>query len=127
MNRVMLDASAVLAFVIGEPGSDRVPVMTGEAAISSVNYAEVVSIMIAQGMGETSVRQQLAQIVLDVIDFDRNLAEEAGFMIAKTKACGLSLGDRACLATAKREQIPALTSDRSWSKVDVGVQVQLIR
>lgn len=127
MNRVMLDASAVLAFVNGETGSDRVPVMTGEAAISAVNYAEVVSIMIAQGMGEVPVREQLARIVLDVVDFDRGLAEEVGLMIAKTKALGLSLGDRACLAAARREQIPALTSDRSWSKVDIGVEVQLIR
>jgi PIN domain nuclease of toxin-antitoxin system len=123
----MLDASAVLAFVNGEPGGDLVPVTTGEAAISAVNYAEVVSVMTSQGVNESSVRRQLAQIVLEVIDFDRGLAEEAGLMIAKTKDGGLSLGDRACLAAAKREQIPALTSDRSWSRVNVGVKVQLIR
>jgi PIN domain nuclease of toxin-antitoxin system len=123
----MLDASALLAFLNGETGGERVPVTTGEAAISAVNFAEVVSVMTAQGMNEALVRKQLAQVVLDVVDFDRMSAEDAGFMIARTKDLGLSLGDRACLAAARREQVPAMTGDRSWSKADVGVNVQLIR
>ena len=38
-----------------------------------------------------------------VVDLDARLAIEAGAMIAQTKPFGLSLGDRACLALAKRE------------------------
>jgi PIN domain nuclease of toxin-antitoxin system len=127
MSRVILDASAVLAFVNDEPGGDAVPVTTGDACISAVNYAEVISVMTARGMDETSVRKQLEQIVLDVLDFERHSAEDAGFLIGQTAHLGLSFGDRACLATARRENIPALTSDRSWAGVNVGVKVQLIR
>lgn len=127
MSRVMLDASALLAFLNGEPGGDTVPAMTGDAVISSVNFAEIVSVLTAQGMDEALVRKQLGLLVLDVRDFGRQAAEEAGFMIAQTRSSGLSLGDRACLAAARHERIPALTADRSWSKIDVGVEIQFIR
>ena len=123
----MLDASALLAFVNGEPGGDLVPLTTGEAMMSAVNLSESISVMITQGMSEASVRKQLASILLEVLDFDRSCAENAGFMIQKTKPFGLSLGDRACLATALDRHIPALTGDHSWSKTDVGVAVKFIR
>ncbi len=127
MSRVVLDASALLAYFNGEPGAASVPVTTGEAAISSVNYAETIAVMTARGMSESFVRRQLSSIVLDIVDFDRACAERAGFMIGATKGAGLSLGDRACLATAAQANVPALTTDRSWNKVAVGVTVQLIR
>jgi PIN domain nuclease of toxin-antitoxin system len=127
MSRVVLDASALLAFINGEPGGEIVPVTTGDALISAVNFAEVISVMTTQGMDETAVRKQLAQVVLEVLEFERGSAEEAGFMISKTKGQGLSLGDRACLSAARRESIPAMTSDRSWANVHVGVEVKLIR
>jgi PIN domain nuclease of toxin-antitoxin system len=44
-----------------------------------------------------------------------------------TKSAGLSLGDRCCLALARRLGAPALTSDAAWVKLDVGVAVRLIR
>jgi len=46
---------------------------------------------------------------------------------AATRAQGLSLGDRACLATGLRLGWPVITADRSWAIVDVGVTVHLIR
>jgi PIN domain nuclease of toxin-antitoxin system len=72
-------------------------------------------------------RAALGIVSIDVTDFDRVLAEQTGALIAKTKRSGLSLGDRACLALAAREQVPALTSNRAWSKLELGVEVRLIR
>ncbi len=42
---------------------------------------------------------------------------------------GLSLGDRYCLALAKREGRPALTAERRWSTIAeaAGVVVEMIR
>jgi hypothetical protein len=40
---------------------------------------------------------------------------------------GLSLGDRACLALAKRLAVPAVTAGQACSGLDVGVAVGLIR
>ncbi len=40
---------------------------------------------------------------------------------------GLSLGDRACLALAMSRAIPALSADRTWIQLDIGVVIQPIR
>jgi PIN domain nuclease of toxin-antitoxin system len=50
-------------------------------------------------------------------------------MVAQTRPLGLSLGDRACLALARRERLPALTADRIWLQAGtlIGVEVRLIR
>jgi PIN domain nuclease of toxin-antitoxin system len=44
-----------------------------------------------------------------------------------TKALGLSLGDRTCLALAIERDCPAMTADRNWAKLNIGVPIQLIR
>ena len=54
-------------------------------------------------------------------------AVSAAALRAATRHAGLSLGDRACLALALRESAPVMTADRDWLKVDVGVEVLLIR
>ena len=45
----------------------------------------------------------------------------------KTKALGLSLGDRACLALAQRQALPVLTADKTWKQLDLAIEVQLLR
>jgi PIN domain nuclease of toxin-antitoxin system len=123
----MLDTSALLAYLNGETGADKVPVNAGDAAMSTVNYAETVAVLTRRGMSAAEVRTILSSVLLNVVDFDRGMAEVAGFMIATTRPFGLSLGDRACLAAARSAGIPAMTADRSWSKLGIGVPIQLIR
>jgi PIN domain nuclease of toxin-antitoxin system len=64
---------------------------------------------------------------LDIVDFDRAFAESTGELVDQTKAHGLSLGDRACLALAAREKLPAVTADRAWTKLNIGIDIKLIR
>jgi PIN domain nuclease of toxin-antitoxin system len=123
----MLDSSALLAYLNGEAGADKVPVNSGDARISTVNYSETVAVLARRGMSAGELRTVLSSLLLDVVDFDRSAAEEAGLMITTTKPLGLSLGDRACLAAALREGIPAMTTDRAWGGLGIGVTVQLIR
>jgi PIN domain nuclease of toxin-antitoxin system len=127
MSKVVLDASALLAFLNGEPGGDLVPADTGEAVISTVNLAEVISVLTKRGVAESEIRRRLRQLALDVLDFDRSIAERTGLMIASTQTHGLSLGDRACLATSLSQRLPVMTCDRSWSNVAVGASVQVLR
>ena len=48
MNKVVLDTSALLAYLFQEPGADKVSSIleTGSGLISSVNYAELVGKLI---------------------------------------------------------------------------------
>jgi ribonuclease VapC len=123
----MLDASALLAFLSGETGSENVPATSGQAMISAVNYAEAVSVLTRRGVPAADVCRQLSRLILDIVEFGSESAEMAGFLIEKTKSSGLSLGDRACLAEASRSKIPALTADQAWHGLDIGVPIQFIR
>lgn len=64
---------------------------------------------------------------LEIVAFDAELAYHAGHLRGLTKAVGLSLGDRACLALAQHLGLPALTDDRSWADLPLGVAIQVIR
>jgi PIN domain nuclease of toxin-antitoxin system len=127
MAKVVLDASALLAFVTGEPGGEIVADAIGDAVISTVNFAEAVTKLIDRGASLDGARDVLGIAEYGIVEFDRGQAEATGALIAKTRKRGLSLGDRACLALAQRERIPALTADRGWADLDVGVDVRLFR
>jgi PIN domain nuclease of toxin-antitoxin system len=64
---------------------------------------------------------------LPVAPFDEALALRAGELRLLTARHGLSLADRACIALAERERLPAVTADRAWTKLDLGVEIRLIR
>ena len=70
---------------------------------------------------------QLGIVELEIIDFTRSLAEQAGGLVARTRSKGFSLGDRACLALAQREGVPAFTADCAWASLDIGIEIRLIR
>jgi ribonuclease VapC len=126
--KVILDTSAVLAFVQQEPGADIVRANLAEAGICAVNLAEAVTVLVRNGRRDfDAIRLEMETLDLDLIDFDGDLALVTGELVAKTKPYGLSLGDRACLAAAMREGIPAMTAERSWGKLDLGIDIQLIR
>lgn len=129
MSQTVLDASALLALLLDEPGAAIVAQAIADARISSVNYAEVVSHFIHAGMPAEQVEAMLRPLPLTVIDADQALATRAGNLRAATAKAGLSLGDRFCLALAYRDGLPALTADRQWRGVAdaAGVQVSVIR
>ena len=127
MASAILDTSALLAYVKGEQGAELVASLIGDAAISAVNFAEAVSKLVEKGATLDLARAALGVANVDIVDFDRALAEQTGALIAKTKRSGLSLGDRACLALAAREQVPVLTGDRAWSKLGLNIEIRLIR
>jgi PIN domain nuclease of toxin-antitoxin system len=124
----VLDASAVLAVVFQEPGHERVDEEIEDGAyILTVNLAEVVATMQQRGLSEARIRAILSTIRAQLVPFDEDLAYRAGLLRSATRAAGLSLGDRACLALAERLGLPAMTSDRVWSSLQIGIQVDVIR
>lgn len=129
MNKLVLDSSAVLAYLFQEPGADKVlPILeSSSGVISSVNYAEVVGKLIDRGMPPAIIRETLLGLALDLVEHDEPQAFLSGELRATGKAFGLSLGDRACLALGIIKQLPVATADRSWRSLSLPTEVRVIR
>ncbi len=125
--RWVFDASAVLALLQDEPGAVEAEARLPGAAICAVNLSEVVGKLIDVGMPEAEARPMLEALGLTVVPFDADLAWRTAALRPLTRRFGLSLGDRACLATALLLGCPALGADRAWSELGLPVTVGLIR
>jgi PIN domain nuclease of toxin-antitoxin system len=127
VNRAVLDASAVLAVLNGEPGNERVTEVLPDAAISAVNLSEVMAKLAEWGMPQEAIVASLSGLGLKVYPFDEATALPAAMLRPQTKALGLSFGDRACLALGVRLSAPILTTDRHWRSLRLPVKVEVIR
>ena len=129
MSDAVLDASALIAYLLNEPGMDRAAKAIEGASIGVVNFSEVVAYFAHRGMAFADIDEMLLPLPVIIEPADAELARVAGQFRVQTSKAGLSLGDRFCLALAKREGLPALTADRRWADVAeaVGVTVELIR
>jgi len=124
----VLDASALLAYLHGEPGSARVQrALTEEAIVSAVNLAEVLSKLADAGHDPEVVRDRVGVLPLDIVPFDDAQAVEGALLRTSTAEAGLSLADRACLALGRRLGRGVLTADRAWIGLIPGLEVELIR
>jgi PIN domain nuclease of toxin-antitoxin system len=122
-----LDASALLAFLFGESGHAAVAEVIDDCGLSSVNLAEVISRFARDGHNPELVYRQIAGSGITIVPFHGQDAMLAAGLVPLTRACGLSLGDRACLALALRHGITAITADHAWSRVDLPIPVRVIR
>lgn len=129
MTGFVLDASALLALLLAEPGADRVKAGLDGSVMSTVNLAEVVSHYAKLGAARPDIEALLRPLPIRWASVDAALSYEAGMLRPLTVEGGLSLGDRYCLALAKREGLPALTAERRWSTIAeaAGVVVEMIR
>jgi ribonuclease VapC len=123
----VLDASAILALLNSEPGSDVVSEALPGSVISALNLSEVVAKLEETGMPEKEIRRVLYPLGLDVESFDEDQAYRAGVLRSSTTNLRLSLGDRGCLGLAQKLGLPALTADKRWLQLSVGVTVRTIR
>lgn len=129
----VLDASALMAVLHDEDGASVVMEAIGEgAAISVANWAEVLSKLAEAGRNPEDASSELrrAEGSRRALTIEPMTAADC-IAIARlrpiTRAQGLSLADRACLALAQRLRVPALTADREWVAADVEAEVRLIR
>jgi ribonuclease VapC len=127
----VIDASALLAVARDENGANVVLdlINTEECVVSSVNLAEVASKLIDLGLPTSELHNAIAQFNVDAIDFSQEQVIVSAEIRPITKAIGLSLGDRACIALAKLMNGCAVTADKAWSDIaePVGVSIIIIR
>jgi PIN domain nuclease of toxin-antitoxin system len=127
MNEVILDASALLAFLNQEKGSEIITQYLDRSAMSSINLSEVIAKLVDRNMPEDVIQELVSQLKIDIIPVDQEQAVTAGFLRSQTRSMGLSLGDRICLALGLQLNLPVLTTDRAWEKVSLSIEVRLIR
>lgn len=129
MTHVVLDTSAILALLKGERGASKVTAVIADASVCAINQAEVVSHFVHLGAPLEEIRAMLGALPYTVVPADDALAWEAGSLRAATASAGLSLGDRFCLALAKRLGVAAYTADKAWRDIaaDVAAKVVIIR
>ena len=127
MSETVIDASALLALLNAEPGADTVADALSGGVISAVNLSEVIGKLHDSGIPEHTIGRILQPLELEIVPFEEEQAYRTGLLHAATRERGLSPGDRACLGLAKTLGIPALTADRAWTDLSIGVAVKVIR
>lgn len=127
----VLDASAIIAFLQGEPGAE----IVGQAlhaqlcVVSAANQAEVIAKALDRGAEPDAIKMILSDLAYRVVDISVGDGEQAGWMRGQTRSIDLSLGDRLCLALAQRLKARVLTADRAWLGVSqtLGLDICCIR
>ena len=123
MTRVVLDASALLALLLGEPGAEVVRDKLSAAVISAVNYYEVIVRTAALCGSFDEAKRRIDRQGVEVVPLD----DVQAAVIASLPPLGLSLADRCCLALALTRTAPVLTADHEWDRLDLGVSIVPIR
>lgn len=133
MDSVVLDSSAVLAFILKEPGGERVGALLDaldggeqvEVAVSSVNWCEILTRLNRdnQAMAARELAALLAGVIF--VPFAREEADRAADYARLNPS--LSLGDRACLALASVRGGTAWTTDKIWTRIKNGPDLALLR
>jgi len=114
MNKIVLDASALLAVLNREPGADRLtPDMLSTATSSTVNLAEVHGKLVGRGLRPDDAWEAALSPIREAVPFSPEHARLVGDLVAQTRAAGLSLGDRACLALGLALKASVYTADKS--------------
>ena len=128
---ILLDASAILAFLQGEPGEDTVrrALQASPCWVSAANQAEIISKALDRGGSKETIERILKELQYTVAEVLAADGAQAGWLRATTRHLGLSLGDRLCLATAQRLKSQVLTADRDWLKLAtvLGLDIVCIR
>lgn len=124
----VFDASAVLAALLQERGGERAQSLMeeGDAVIGAVNYAEVMGKLFERGVSLDDARSAWSTIPLAVEPLTEQHALAAAWLRPQTRALGLSLGDRCCLALGRSLDVPIVTAERAWQSLQ-GFRLTCIR
>jgi PIN domain nuclease of toxin-antitoxin system len=129
MTPQILDTSALLAYLWKEPGEARVAhlLTTEHCLLGATNLAELVSKAIERGLPANEVPTLVNSLNVEIVPLTQAQAEMVGVLRQTTRHLGLSLGDRACLALAKTLDGVAITADRPWLALDIGIPIECVR
>lgn len=130
MKSVVLDSSALLAFLQKEPGYEKVVDLFARASesgrpllMTSVNWGEVMYVIMARQGADAwrLARYKLMELPLSVIVVDETLAESAAHLKATTK---LPYADCFAAALAKLKKAELVTGDKEFKQVEQEVKIK---
>ena len=124
---IVLDSSALVAAFFGEPGAERVIPLLQRAAIGTANLAEVLERLHRSGADPETSYLDVIDAGIEIVEVSHEHAIVAAQLRPPTKSLGLSLGDRLCLALALERTATVLTAEQIWSRVDIGLKIDVIR
>lgn len=133
MKSVVLDSSALLAFLQKEPGYEKVVDLFARASesgrpllMTSVNWGEVMYIIIARQGADAwrLARYKLMELPLSVIAADETLAESAAHIKATTK---LPYADCFAAALAKLKKAELVTEDKDFRELERAIKIAWVR
>lgn len=113
--------------LLDEPGGEVVESLLDGAVVSTVNWSEVLARYAILGLGTAGRDAEIQALGVSLAPFTSRQAEVAAGLAQITRAAGLSLGDRACLALALDLGGRPVTADRAWAEVDLGLAITMIR
>jgi PIN domain nuclease of toxin-antitoxin system len=129
----VLDASAVLAFLLDEPGADRVQAVANRAGreatpcpMTTVNWGEVLY-RIEQLEGAAAVAsliEKLDGMPILLVDAGRDLTVRAAMLKASR---GLGYADAYCAALALTLEAPILTCDADFDSLEHDGLLEVLR
>ncbi len=117
MNKVVLDASALLALIKNESGAKIIEELLGNIVMSSVNVTEVAGILLDSDMSAAEAQEAIEPFIHSIVSFDLEHSMACASLKKVTKHLGLSLGDRACIALGIKLRLPIYTADKIWREL----------
>ena len=127
MTRRILDTSVIMAIVLGEAGQENAARLAPGSLLSSVNLAEIITKCVEKAVPFEVAQRYIGESGIDIVGFDADQAVLAGELFKRARKGVLSLGDRACIATAVRLGATVVTADRVWAELDLPCEIELIR
>lgn len=124
---IVFDASALLVLLNREPGHEVVEKYIPGSIMSAVNFAEVITVLVGIGIPNVDAVNISSELLAEIVHFDATQAAMSAELRHITKPLGLSLGDRACLALAQHKQLPVITSDKIWERLNLPIDIKLVR
>jgi PIN domain nuclease of toxin-antitoxin system len=125
--RFVIDSSVFVAAINKEPGGDKLAAYLDESVIPVTTYTEVVTRLLDAEMLFDKADRLMSDFRVPIVDVTFALAKRAAEFRSATRPCGLSMGDRICLALAESIGGTAVTADRQWASVNLGISIELIR
>jgi PIN domain nuclease of toxin-antitoxin system len=124
---IVLDASAILAVILKEPGADKVEATFGNAVISAATLAEILTKTHQRGLDSEGSYRRIVSFGIDIVPVTSRHARIAGEISRAPRELDLSLGDRLCIALAISLNCELLTSDRGMAEFKAGIPVTRFR